>query len=142
MEYHFLSTLGKIHYAWDGQKCSFIKLQEAPAHTFAHQNPVSTWLAAYFKQEIAPIPALAPAKTVFQQQLRTYLLQLKVGEQKTYAQAAQALNTAPRALGQALAANPIALLLPCHRIVAQHGLGGFAYGKAWKEKLLHFEQTP
>ena len=46
-----------------------------------------------------------------------------------------------QAVGQAVGANPIALLIPCHRVIAAHGqLGGYAYGQELKKRLLNIEQ--
>ena len=46
---------------------------------------------------------------------------------------------AARAVGRAMAANPFAILVPCHRVVARGGLGGYAWGTEIKEKLLCLE---
>ncbi len=69
---------------------------------------------------------LADAGTVFQQRVRAARLAIPVGESRTYGEIARALRTAPRAVGNACGANPIALVVPCHRVVGTHGsLGGF-----------------
>jgi len=43
---------------------------------------------------------------------------------------------AARAVGRAMASNPFAILVPCHRVVSRDGLGGFAWGLELKERLL------
>jgi methylated-DNA-[protein]-cysteine S-methyltransferase len=69
---------------------------------------------------------LAPAGTPFRQRVWQALLRIPVGESRTYGELARALHTAPRAVGGACGANPIALVIPCHRVVGSHGaLGGF-----------------
>jgi len=69
---------------------------------------------------------LAPAATVFQQRVRAALTAIPVGESRTYGELARALHTAPRAVGGACGANPIAVVVPCHRVVGSQGsLGGF-----------------
>jgi methylated-DNA-[protein]-cysteine S-methyltransferase len=69
---------------------------------------------------------LAPAGTVFRRQVWDTLAQIPVGESRTYGELARQLHTAPRAVGGACGANPIALVIPCHRVVGTHGsLGGF-----------------
>jgi methylated-DNA-[protein]-cysteine S-methyltransferase len=69
---------------------------------------------------------LAHAGTAFRQRVRAALTQIPVGESRTYGEIARALRTAPRAVGGACGSNPIALVVPCHRVVATHGaLGGF-----------------
>jgi len=42
-------------------------------------------------------------------------------------------------VGRAMAANPFAILVPCHRVVARGGLGGYLWGAEMKEKLLRLE---
>ncbi len=50
---------------------------------------------------------------------------IPVGRKRTYADLARALRTAPRAVGNACGANRIPVVIPCHRVVATHGIGGF-----------------
>lgn len=69
---------------------------------------------------------IAPAPTKFQQKLRALLQSTKPGQTLTYGEAAKALNTSPRAIGNACRANPLPIIVPCHRIVASNGLGGYA----------------
>jgi len=69
---------------------------------------------------------LAPGGTLFQQRVWMALRQIPPGERFTYGELAKRLGTSPRAVGGACRANPIPLLIPCHRVVAAHGLGGFA----------------
>ena len=64
--------------------------------------------------------------TAFRQRVRAELTRIPVGESRTYGEIARALHTAPRAVGGACGANPIALVVPCHRVVGSQGsLGGF-----------------
>ncbi|MCU0637643.1 MAG: MGMT family protein [Methanothrix sp.] len=60
----------------------------------------------------------------------------------TYGQVAELARRpgAARAVGQAMASNPFALLVPCHRVVSNRGPGGYAYGRDIKEKLLLMER--
>jgi len=69
---------------------------------------------------------LAHAGTAFRQRVRAALAKIPVGESRTYGEIARALHTAPRAVGGACGGNPIALVVPCHRVVGSRGsLGGF-----------------
>lgn len=61
------------------------------------------------------------------------------GVTKTYGEIAEKVNTAPRVVGQAMARNPTPLVIPCHRIVAAHGIGGFSPSVEIKEALLAME---
>ncbi len=53
----------------------------------------------------------------------------------TYGELARRLGTHPRVVGQAMARNPVPLLVPCHRVVSARGIGGFGPGLAWKRWL-------
>ena len=69
---------------------------------------------------------LASEGTAFRQRVWRALLQIPIGESRTYGELARLLHSAPRAVGGACGANPIALVIPCHRVVGTHGsLGGF-----------------
>ena len=69
---------------------------------------------------------LAPAGTAFRQRFRAALVEIPVGESRTYGELARAMHTAPRAVGGACGANDIAVVVPCHRVVGSQGsLGGF-----------------
>ena len=80
--------------------------------------------------------------TRFQQQLWRAMLRIPIGGTCTYGELARALRRpkAARAIGQACGANPIPLIIPCHRVLANgNKLGGFSAGLNWKRKLLKAE---
>ena len=69
---------------------------------------------------------LAPAGTPFQQRVWEALGAIAPGQSRTYGEVARMVRSAPRAVGQACGANRIALVIPCHRVVAAMGsIGGF-----------------
>ena len=81
--------------------------------------------------------------TAFQQRVWQALCEIPPGETRSYGQLAAALGNpgASRAVGGANGANNIAVLIPCHRVIAADGgLGGYAYGTAIKEELLRRER--
>jgi methylated-DNA-[protein]-cysteine S-methyltransferase len=100
-------------------------------------------LDAYFDGERLAFDTLplTPAGTVFQQSVWAALRGIQFGEKRSYAEIARKLDTAPRAVGMACGANPIPILIPCHRVVATGGLGGYsgADGPATKRALLALE---
>ena len=63
--------------------------------------------------------------TAYQQKVFQCISQIPPGEVMTYGEVARRINSAPRAVGGACRENPLPLLVPCHRVVAQAGLGGF-----------------
>ena len=62
------------------------------------------------------------------------------GTTATYGEIAEKVSTSPRVVGQAMARNPTPLVIPCHRIVAAHGIGGFSPSVEIKEALLAMER--
>jgi AraC family transcriptional regulator of adaptative response/methylated-DNA-[protein]-cysteine methyltransferase len=81
--------------------------------------------------------------TPFQQRVWAQLRAIPPGETRSYAEVAAAVCTrkASRAVGGANGANPVAVLVPCHRVVASDGsLGGYAYGTKIKAELLRRER--
>jgi methylated-DNA-[protein]-cysteine S-methyltransferase len=80
--------------------------------------------------------------TEFQQRVWAELRRIPFGETRSYGQIAARIGSpgASRAVGSANAANPICLIVPCHRVIAAGGsLSGFAYGEDIKRRLLEHE---
>ncbi len=85
---------------------------------------------------------LAPHGTAFQKRVWSALKQIPFGETRSYGQVAAAVGNrgAARAVGRANAANPICLVVPCHRVIGADGsLTGFALGEDLKRRLLEYE---
>lgn len=70
---------------------------------------------------------LAPVGTAFQQKVWAAISAIPRGEVLTYGEIARRIRSAPRAVGQACGANWFPLVIPCHRVTAAGGLGGFAH---------------
>lgn len=88
--------------------------------------------------------ALDLRATPFQRAVYEALLAIPYGETRTYAEIARAVGRprAVRAVGAANGANPLPLVVPCHRVVASGGkLGGFGGGLALKRRLLAMEHA-
>lgn len=106
----------------------------------------SSRLQAYFAGEchaLIDIP-VDPGGTPFQQQVWRELRNTACGETRSYKDVAKAIGNpaATRAVGTANRRNPIAIVIPCHRVVnADRRLGGYAGGLANKRWLLQHERT-
>jgi AraC family transcriptional regulator of adaptative response/methylated-DNA-[protein]-cysteine methyltransferase len=86
---------------------------------------------------------LAVSGTNFQVQVWRALLALEPGETVTYSALARKLGKpgGARAIGNAVAANPIAWIIPCHRVLKAGGeLGGYRWGAARKQMIHHWEE--
>jgi len=125
---------------WHGQKVVRISFgQEEPAVS----GPLSKRIAAYIEIG-APRPEANldfSRCTEFQTEIYALVQQIPRGSTMTYGQVARLAGCpgAARAVGQAMAANPFAVLVPCHRVVACNGPGGYFWGKDLKTKLLQLE---
>jgi methylated-DNA-[protein]-cysteine S-methyltransferase len=87
---------------------------------------VCAQLQAYFADPRArfDLPLVA-AGSAFQQQVWRALRRIPSGQARSYGELAKRLKSAARAVGGACRANPIPIVVPCHRVVAASGLGGF-----------------
>ena len=86
-----------------------------------------TQLRRYFVEPQAAFSLpLRPAGTAFQKRVWQALLGIPPGTAETYGQLAERLGSSARAVGGACRANPIPIVIPCHRVVARDGVGGYA----------------
>ncbi|MBQ7531204.1 MAG: methylated-DNA--[Paludibacteraceae bacterium] len=100
------------------------------------------WLDDYFAgKQPRNIPLLNPHGTTFQRRVWQALFTIPYARTKTYADIARLVGCrSAQAIGQALTRNPIALIIPCHRVICTNGsLGGYAYGSNRKKRLLELE---
>lgn len=99
-------------------------------------------LTAYFSgaRQAFTVP-VCPKGTDFQRAVWAALCAIPYGQTRTYAQLAQAIGHpgAARAVGNAVGANPCVIFIPCHRVLAKNGLGGFSCGLWRKRALLQLE---
>ena len=103
----------------------------------------SRWLADYFAGKVVEpsLLPLAPAGTVFQQKVWDILLEIPYGTTVTYGEIAERISPtmSAQAVGNAVGANRLPIIIPCHRVVAANGIGGFSDGLAIKRQLLAIE---
>ena len=109
---------------------------------------VAAQLRAYFKQPDFnfTIP-VSEVGTTHQRKVWQQIAAIPRGEVLTYAQLARRIGSAPRAVGQACGANWYPLIIPCHRVTAANGIGGFArhdggFHQEVKRWLLWHERVP
>ncbi len=99
-------------------------------------------LQAYFtgRLERFDLP-LDPKGSAFDTRVWGAMREIPYGKTKSYAEIARHLGTSPRAVGGACGRNPIPILIPCHRVVASSGLGGYSGGEGLptKKRLLALE---
>ncbi|MBF0158199.1 MAG: methylated-DNA--[protein]-cysteine S-methyltransferase [Magnetococcales bacterium] len=101
------------------------------------------WLDSYFGGAFCPIDfPIEPEGTLFQRRVWQLVATVPVATTVSYGTLAHRLGSHARAVGHAMAANPVPLLIPCHRVTGKRGLGGYsgAGGTATKQWLLQWEQ--
>ena len=104
------------------------------------------WLDQYFAGQVPTVTIpLAPQGTAFQQKVWSHLQHIPYGATLTYGELSQLVFHSPRpkgaqAIGSAVGANPISLIIPCHRILGKRGsLTGYTGGLSIKRALLSIE---
>ncbi len=135
---------------FDGQKYFAATLsQEAVDTPLPVFDQTKRWLDCYFRGETpAFLPPLAPQGSSFRQAVWGILRQIPYGTVMTYGNIAKQIarqrgleTMSAQAVGGAVAHNPISILIPCHRVVGEHGsLTGYAGGIDKKVQLLTLEK--
>ena len=106
-----------------------------------YTEKVISWLNGWQPQLDLPLDIRA---TAFQIKVWRALQEIPIGETRSYSQIAEAIDQpkANRAVANACASNPVALVIPCHRVIrADKSLGGYRWGIERKRRLLDIEKT-
>lgn len=125
------SPIGPIALASDGTAVTAVHLRVDEALR-APSDPVLRRAAREIDEYFAggrrcfSVPLRRPAATAFQNRVWDELERIPFGETVTYGELARRLATSARAVGGACARNALPLFIPCHRVVAKNGLGGFS----------------
>jgi methylated-DNA-[protein]-cysteine S-methyltransferase len=99
-------------------------------------------LAAYFDGRLRDFDLpLAPEGTAFEGRVWAAMQAIPYGQTRSYGDLAGMTGSAPRAVGRACGKNPIPIVVPCHRVLAKGGLGGYSGdgGLVTKQRLLALE---
>jgi methylated-DNA-[protein]-cysteine S-methyltransferase len=92
-------------------------------------------LQSYFDGEcLSFVLPLAPAGTPYQRRVWQALCAIPPGSTRSYADIARAVGGSPRSVGGANGRNPIPIVIPCHRVVATTGIGGYSGGEGLPTK--------
>jgi len=147
--HHYKAPLGVIEIEADEKAITGLRLfKKSPMSLQTSANPLiketCRQLDEYFagKRRTFELPLSPQGGTPFQQAVWKRLQEIPYGQTISYAQLAKAVGNpkACRAVGSANGKNPIAIIIPCHRVIASDGsLGGFASGLENKIQLLNLE---
>ncbi len=105
-----------------------------PADRFAQQ--ILQQFDYYFNRGCLTfsIPCQMTSGSLFQQKVWRALQQIPYGQVKTYGALAKELGSSARAVGNACRNNPFPVIIPCHRVVAASGVGGYAGDTLLRQK--------
>ena len=113
------NALTAIHFLEDAMPC------QAPSSQLAKRT--AQQLKAFFNDpEFQFDLPLVKSASAFQQRARTSLRNIPVGETVSYGVLAKTMASSARAVAGACRRNPVPIIIPCHRVVANTGLGGFS----------------
>ena len=158
-KHHYISPLGNITLASDGQALTGLWFggQKHFPHNLAAESTEAelavftqtvNWLDAYFSgKEPDFMPPISLHTTPFRRAVCEVLLTIPYGQTMTYGKIAKRIATqkgiermSAQAVGGAVGHNPIAIIIPCHRVIGADGsLTGYAGGPDRKIKLLEYE---
>ena len=143
------SPIGPIALNHDGEVLTGLRFCTPDEHCVSpistlnfHFSTFSRWLDIYFSgRQPDFLPPLKHVGTDFQQRVWQALMEIPYGETTTYGAIARRIGCrSAQAVGQAVGHNPIAIIVPCHRVVGSDGtLTGYAYGIERKKYLLALE---
>jgi O-6-methylguanine DNA methyltransferase len=148
----FTTALGPVYCQWGLGGFQRVCFQDAPFSEvenvlYFQNNDQALWIEKLktFLNGQGPWPKLPytlPQATPLQHQVWRALTTIPAGQVRTYGEVAAMIGygNAIRAVAQACAANPCAIIVPCHRVVPRAGgVGGYRWGVARKQALLTLE---
>ena len=140
------SPLGMLTITSNGESLKELRFSDTPIEVTSPTVPIleeiRRWLDCYFNGEKPDhTPQVAPFGTLFQRRVWFELMDIPYGQTTTYGDIARRIGCkSAQAVGGAVGRNPIAIIIPCHRVVGSDGsLTGYAYGFERKSQLLLLE---
>ncbi len=144
----FLTLIGMVSIVSDGRAVKAVYLPTSNLPAIAEgtyplieeaAGEIEEYLSGSRKEFTVPV---APEGTDFQKDVWDAMQDIPYGSTATYGEIAKEIGRpgAARAVGMACGANPIPVIIPCHRVVASDGIGGYSGGLAIKRKLLNIER--
>jgi len=127
----------KVELSYAGDRIAAVELPKRPP------SDLTPDVLRHLEATLGEMPLQFPEASEFRQRVWNAIRRIPFGQTVTYQELAGQIGHpgAARAVGGACAANRLLLAVPCHRVVASRGLGGFALGLEWKRTLLALEAT-
>ena len=136
----FRTNLALIGLRFNGEKLVNVKYLDKKSHKAtpkkllsksaeAVKNKIEKYVDPRSKTRSINIDVLLNV-SAFQGKVLEQLLKIPYGETRTYGDIAKILETSPRAVGNACRNNPLPIIIPCHRVLAANGIGGYDGAKS------------
>ena len=103
-----------------------LEWREAPGEGSPLLDEACRQLAAYFDGRLTAFDLPFDWGVGLHEKVRRAMAAIPYGETRTYGEIAAAVGAPAQAVGQACGANPVPILIPCHRVLGRAGLGGFS----------------
>jgi methylated-DNA-[protein]-cysteine S-methyltransferase len=130
------APFGTVAIATKGNQLSIDLMLKTPSQENLQSNHIQVKQAyeqikQYLLQATTPFNSTLSIQqgTIFQQRVWQEIAAIPLGQTSTYGKIASQIGSGPRAVANACGANNIPIIIPCHRVVAKNGIGGFMQGK-------------
>ena len=120
------TPLGAVTVHADEVRLTALAWHAEPGESSALLEAAAEQLLAYFAGRLTRFDLPMDWGTGVQEKVRRAMAAIPLGETRTYGQIAREVGTPAQAVGQACGANPLPILIPCHRVLGAAGLGGFS----------------
>jgi len=130
--------LWHVHVYWSGNTVHRVRF--ATTGIAGDVPPLIRQFCAGRAVDLRPLASIAIHDDTPYGRIYRAVREIPYGKTATYGDIARVAGTSPRVVGQAMARNPTPLVIPCHRVVAADGIGGFSPTVEIKEVLLAMEK--
>ncbi len=130
--------LWHVHVYWNGNTVHRVRF--ATTGIGGSVPPLIRQFCAGRRVDLRPLETIAIHDDTPYSRIYQAVREIPYGRTASYGEIARLVGTGPRVVGQAMARNPTPLVIPCHRVVAADGIGGFSPSVEIKETLLAWEK--
>jgi len=127
-----------VHVWWSGDQLFQVRFSRSPLHGMV--PPSFIRYCAGKEESFQSLQSVATTYPTIFGRIYQEVRKVPYGETASYGEIAEKVSTSPRVVGQAMRRNPTPLVIPCHRIVGKHGIGGFTPSPEIKESLILMEK--
>lgn len=120
------SPLGPVSIFADGGEIAKLRFGRGEADRSDLLDEAARQLAAYFSGDLMVFDLPLRVMPGLTGEVQRQMMAIPYGETRTYGEIGRLVGAPPQAVGQACGGNQIPILIPCHRVLGTHGLGGFS----------------